>query len=81
MDSQQVGLSLTPGERVTVETPAQQRRGGGLAGATIFIDARSADRTGLENLKRLIMTLDATIEERSIGAIGDARRRNPALCG
>ncbi len=42
-DSQLVGFRATPNERVTVETPNQQRRGKGGVNISFSIDARGAD--------------------------------------
>jgi hypothetical protein len=49
-DSTQVGFMATPGEKVTVETPAQQRSGGEQAPIIINIEGDSA---GLEHFIRV----------------------------
>lgn len=71
-------LNLTKGERVTVETSAQQRQGRG-GGDTFIIDARGADSGGLARLEALIKALHGSIERRAVGAIVEARARDPAL--
>jgi hypothetical protein len=75
-DSQLVGFMATPGERVTVETPAQQRPRGG--GDTYIIDARGADAAGLARLEQMIMGLNGSIERRALTAVVNARQRGMA---
>ncbi len=76
-DSQLVSFAATPGERVDVSTPAQQRHagGGGSGGDRYFIDARGADAGGLARLERTIRALDGSIEPRAIVAVTEARAR------
>ena len=77
-DSQAVNFQATPGEKVTVETPSQQKKG---EGNVTYIDARGADPAQIDNLKRLIKQLDASIEIRAVTATSDTRLRNPSLFG
>lgn len=46
-----------------------------MGGGTYYIDARGADQAGFESLKRLIVSLDGSIERRAVGAWVDAKRR------
>lgn len=52
---------------------------GGAGGATYYIDARGADRTGLARLEAMIRQLDGSLELRAVGAVADHRRRGPAF--
>lgn len=74
-DTTPVNFMATRGERVTVETPGQQRRGGGGGGNTFIfkVDARGAD-TGVE--ARVLSALEAvsnSIESRAISAVASDR--------
>lgn len=64
-DSQYVGFMATPGERVSVETPGQQR-GGGAVNIGITVNAgsgRKEEGTGQEgNLTKLARDLSAMVE-------------------
>jgi hypothetical protein len=48
--------------------------GGGAGGATVFIDARGADRAALARVERSLARLDATVEHRAVSAMFSARR-------
>lgn len=69
------------------EFPAVLQRGetvlpaGRQAASTYYIDARGADRGAIADLKQLILGLAGPnrVEERAIGAVVDARRRDPRL--
>lgn len=74
-DTTPVSFMATRGERVTVETPEQQKRSGG--GGTYFIDARGADNAGLARLEAMIVKLNGSIEHRSVAAVQDKFNRNP----
>ncbi|MEQ9489507.1 MAG: hypothetical protein RIM72_11005 [Alphaproteobacteria bacterium] len=53
---------------------------GGKSGGDVYqIDARGADRQGLARLEAMIRELNGSIEKRSVAAVTDSRRRNPAL--
>ena len=71
-DSQMVAFRATPGEQVSVRTPAQQQSGGG----TYYIDARGADSSAIARLERVIMGINGSIEHRAVAAVSDAQRRN-----
>ena len=79
-DANFVPLQLTRGEQVTVQTPEQQRAGGG-GGDVYQIDARGADSAGLRRLESLIASLNGSIEGRAVAAVADASRRRPGLVG
>ena len=76
VDSQMVRFWATPGERVVVQTPEQQRAGGG---GTYYIDARGADPAGLARLESTIRWLDGSVERRAVAAVADARLRGGAF--
>ena len=76
LDKVPVNFRATPGERVTVETPAQRRAGSRRSGSTVFIDARGADREGLARLTDMVKRLNGSIEERAVAAVVDANRRD-----
>jgi hypothetical protein len=80
-DANFVPLQVTRGERVSVETPAQQRAGRTGGGDVYHIDARGADGAGLRRLEALIAALHGSIERRAVDAVADASRRRPALLG
>ena len=63
--------------------PNDVLRGLGLRGGgdQFFIDARGADSAGLSRLEDTIRALNGSIERRAVGAVVDARRRNPRLFG
>lgn len=71
-DSQLVAFRATPGERVSVETPSQQK---GRSGGTFYIDARNADREGLMRLEAAIRRLDGQMEHRAVAAVFNANLR------
>ena len=50
----------------------------GMGGGTYYIDARGADRSGIEQLQKAIKELNGSIERRSVNAVMDHKRRNPA---
>jgi hypothetical protein len=80
-DANFVPLQVTRGERVSVETPAQQRAGRAGGGDVYHIDARGADGAGLRRVEALIAALHGSIERRAMDAVADASRRRPALLG
>jgi hypothetical protein len=56
--------------------------GGGGGGPPIYIDARGADREGLNRLEAMIGALHRSIEHRAVAAVIDGkRRRSPGLNG
>jgi hypothetical protein len=61
----------------------QEGMGGGRRGGDIYqIDARGADREGLNRLEAMIGALNGSIEHRALAAVIDGkRRRNPGLNG
>jgi hypothetical protein len=73
-DTTPVAFMATPGETVSVRTPGQRAGGGG--GGTYYIDARGADRTGLAELKGMILALNGSIEERAVGAVLNQAQRS-----
>lgn len=76
-DANFVPLSLTKGERVTVETAAQQRMSDG--GKTIFnIDMRGASVEAVARLEQLLQGLNASIESRALAVMFEAGRRGAA---
>jgi len=52
--------------------------GGGSGGGTYYIDARGADREGLNRLEGMIYALNGSIEHRAIAAVVDGKRRRGA---
>jgi len=48
-------------------------------GPTVFIDARGADREGMEQLRRFVEQVNGSIEERSVAAVVSKRARDPNL--
>jgi hypothetical protein len=64
-------VPLPDGRRIPV-----QMRGGG--GGTFVIDARGADRAGIEDLKRLILQINGSIETRAGPAALAHRLNNPS---
>jgi hypothetical protein len=45
----------------------------------VFIDARGADREGMEQLRRFVEQVNGSIEERSVAAVVSKRARDPNL--
>jgi hypothetical protein len=73
-------VMVSPGERVTVDTPADVASGRSrVGGDTYIIDARNADSQGLMHLEGLIRSINGSIEKRSVAANVYARERNPRL--
>lgn len=50
---------------------------GGSSGSTFIIDARSADRTGLDRLTAMIRQVNGSIEYRAVAAVASAQGRRP----
>lgn len=67
-DSQLVAFRATPGERVTVETPAQQRGGGGTTVINQFVDISGEIRQQIANAM-------PTIIRAAVAQVADVRRR------
>lgn len=80
VDSQVVAMRATPGETVAVFPPGRGMKGGG-GGPVFNIDNRGADRAAVEDLKRLVMQLNGTFNERAVAAVVGARTRVPSLLG
>lgn len=85
-DNRLVSFAARDGERVTVETPGQQRMKSGVAsvrgGDTYIIDAKDADKEGFARLERMIQSVNGSVERRAISAVADAQRRGrPAMRG
>jgi len=75
-DANYVPLRLSRGERVTVETEAQQRAGGAGGGIVIgSIDMRGASLEAVARLEGLLARLNASIESRVAAKMYDTRRR------
>lgn len=78
-DANLVPLRLTRGERVTVETAAQQRQGGPLAGGgtvnNFIVDMRGASVEAVARLERLVADINGSIEQRAVAANVEAARR------
>jgi cytochrome c551/c552 len=72
-DSQLVAFRATPGEQVSVRTPAQQESGGVVN--NYYIDNRGADSVAVQRLEQTIVRLNGTIEHRAVAAVIDAKRR------
>lgn len=75
-DSQLVAFRATPGEEVSVRRPGQ---GGG---DTYIIDARGADAAGMARLESMILSVNGSIERRSVAAVAERHRfsgRRPAF--
>lgn len=66
---------LTMGSGAGMITPNNAMGGG----ATYNIDARGADRSGMDNLLAYIRSVDGSIEQRSVAAVSDTRRRGGSL--
>lgn len=77
-DSQYVGFMATPGERVTVTTPAQQRSGGG---GTFYIDARGADAAAVGRIERVVRDINGTLERRAVAAVANEKARGGSFAG
>ena len=78
-DSQLVAFKASPREKVTVETPNQQNKGG--SGNVTYIDARGVDPGQINRLIQIVKDLDESVEIRAVNATADARDRNPSLFG
>ena len=78
-DSQLVAFKASPREKVSVETPGQQKGKGG--GNVTYIDARGADPGQMDRLIQIVKDLDESVEVRAVNATADARDRNPSLFG
>ena len=78
-DSQLVAFKASPRERVSVETPGQQKKNG--SGNVTYIDARGVDPGQMNRLIKVVEDLDASVEVRAVSAAADARDRNPSLFG
>ena len=78
-DSQLVAFKASPREKVSVETPGQQSKGGG--GNVTYIDARGVDPGQMSRLIQVVKDLDESVEIRAVNAAADARDRNPSLFG
>jgi len=78
-DSQTVSFRATPGEKVSVRTPAQAAQA--TSGGTYYIDARGADSEAVTRLEGVIRTLNGSIERRAVAAVADTRMRGGALSG
>lgn len=61
------GGSIIPNDKLS--------SGGG--GSTYYIDARSADRSGLDNVYALIRKLNGSIETRALNAVNSQNKRRP----
>ena len=78
-DSQLVAFKASPREKVSIETPNQQSRGGN--DNVTYIDARGVDPGQMDKLIQIIKDLDESVEIRAVNATADARDRNPSLFG
>jgi hypothetical protein len=67
---------LVPSSGGQTIIPNEQLRGGG-GGKTFIIDARGADRSGLDNLYALIRSINGSIEQRAVNAVINRNRRRP----
>jgi hypothetical protein len=56
-------------------TPNHQLNQGGSAGGTYYIDARGADRAGLDQLRQTIRQLNGSIESRAVAAVASRKSR------
>jgi hypothetical protein len=68
-------MKVSRGERVIVETPAQQRansNAGSVVNNHFVIDARGADSAGLARVDAQIRTLNGSIEKRAISSVNQA---------
>lgn len=72
-DANFIPLKATRGERVTVQTPQQQRQSQG--GNTFIVDMRGASAEAVQRLEGMVARMDATLERRAISAVGGAARR------
>lgn len=79
-DSQYVGFMATPGERVTVSTPAQQRAGSG-GGGTFYIDARGADAAAVSRIEQVVRNINGTLESRAVAAVASEKARGGRFAG
>lgn len=87
-DNRLVQFAARDGERVTVETPGQQRMsagesaamsGGGGRTINIYPDLRGASAETVNALHQMVRQLDANLESRAISGVVKARQRNPGL--
>jgi len=71
-------------EVLTPDDPRHRRNAGGRGGPALvieYLDARGADKEGLAQLERTIREVNGSIERRAVGAVVEARARNPRLFG
>lgn len=68
IDSQVVAFRATPGERVSVQTPGQQRNAGGITVINQFVDVTA-------EIQRQIAYATPRIVDASVGRVADLRRR------
>jgi len=86
-DNRMVSFAARDGERVTVETPGQQRMrsGGGTAprggDINIYPDLRGASAEAVDALHSMVRDLKANQSAVAIESVVKARRRNPRLFG
>lgn len=89
-DNRLVSFAARDGEKVTVETPGQQRMrsGEGMSmrssggDINVYPDMRGASVEAVEALHKMVKSLNASIEGRSVKAVADAQRRGrPAMRG
>ncbi|WP_299393287.1 hypothetical protein [Pelagibius sp.] len=82
-DSQTVAFKATPGERVDVLTPGQQRAQAGMGGTTVYIDARGSngDAAVEEAVRRGIARAAPGLINASVETVRGERQRDPRFFG
>lgn len=86
-DNRLVQFAARDGERVTVETPGQQRmKSGDMSQArgneiNIYPDLRGASVDAVDRLYQMVRNLDANVEPRAVASVVKARQRDPRLFG
>lgn len=80
-DSQSFNVNATPGERLTIQTPAQQKSKSGTTNIFGPIDMRGASVDAVIRLEKLVQKVNGSIEKRAVAAVTNARGRNPELFG
>jgi hypothetical protein len=79
-DNVPVSFMASAGERVTVETPAQQRSGGGGGSSVVYnIDARGAEAGVEHRIMDALKRVDSSIEGRAVKAVQNKNLRSPSF--
>ena len=75
-DTQNVQFRATPGERVTIETPQQQRTNGGNGGSgTTIVQNLTFSSTSPQEVRAQVFGMLPMIEQQTVSAVKDAQKR------